>query len=148
MKLAERFVILTCFKLNQCSVSYYLLKLFSYAKEAMKMGSRKTNVLFRDLKKTYPMVDRAEGVYLYDSEGKRYIDGSGGAIVVDIGHGVDEVLDRIFEQAKKICSAHTSQFTNEAQEKLANKVRRIGVERDDHSASSSLSCRNGKSIEI
>jgi adenosylmethionine-8-amino-7-oxononanoate aminotransferase len=86
------------------------------------MTNRRTKVLFRDLKKIYPVVDRAEGIYLYDSEGKRYIDGSGGAIVVHIGHGVKEVLDRIFEQAKKICFAHTSQFTNEAQEKLADKI--------------------------
>lgn len=86
------------------------------------MAKRKARVLFRDLRKAYPVVDRAEGIYLYDSEGKRYIDGSGGAIVVDIGHGVKEVLDRIIEQARKICFAHTSQFTNEALDKLADKL--------------------------
>ena len=49
------------------------------------------------------MIERAEGIYLYDSNGKRYIDGSGGsAAVTSIGHGVQEVIDAAVEQMKKV----------------------------------------------
>jgi acetylornithine/succinyldiaminopimelate/putrescine aminotransferase len=38
-------------------------------------------VFYRNLKKSYPVVDRGEGVYIYDTQGKQYIDGSGGPAV-------------------------------------------------------------------
>ena len=37
------------------------------------------HVFYRNLRKAYPMADRAEGVYIWDTAGKRYLDGSGGA---------------------------------------------------------------------
>jgi adenosylmethionine-8-amino-7-oxononanoate aminotransferase len=89
----------------------------------MKTGIQKTDhVLYRDPQKTYPVVDRAEGIYLFDKKGKRFIDGSGGAMVVTIGHGVGEILDAMVEQAKKVSYAYTNQFTNEPQIQLAEKV--------------------------
>jgi len=50
---------------------------------------------------THPEIVRAEGVYLYDREGKAYLDGSGGAIVVNAGHGIGSIAQAISEQAAK-----------------------------------------------
>lgn len=62
-----------------------------------------SSVLFRDLGRSYPLIERAEGIYLFDSNGKRYIDGSGGsAVVTSIGHGVQEVIDAAIAQMKKV----------------------------------------------
>ncbi len=69
---------------------------------------------YRNLRKYYPAVDRGEGVYIWDTEGNRYIDGSGGACVVSIGHGVQEIRMAIAEQAERISFAHGSHFTSEA----------------------------------
>lgn len=76
-------------------------------------------VFYRNLKKVYPVVDRAEGVYIWDMDGKQYIDGSGGACVVTIGHGVSEVIEAMSAQAKRICFAHGSHFTSEAAKECA-----------------------------
>jgi len=65
------------------------------------------------------MVERGEGVYLYDTEGRRYLDGSGGAIVVNIGHGVREVAEAIGEQAAQVAYAHGTMFTSRPLEEYA-----------------------------
>src|SRR5512146_1645405 len=46
-----------------------------------------TNVLYRKLTKPFPKIVRGEGVFLFDEDGKRYLDGSGGAYVANLGHG-------------------------------------------------------------
>jgi adenosylmethionine-8-amino-7-oxononanoate aminotransferase len=80
------------------------------------------HVFYRNLRKSYPIVDRGEGVYIYDSKGKQYIDGSGGAAVVGIGHGVKEITEAMIEQARKISFAHGSHFTSQATINLASKL--------------------------
>lgn len=82
----------------------------------------KDHVFYRNVKKFYPTAERAEGVYIYDTEGKRYLDGSGGAVVVGIGHGVQEVADAMLRQAGRIAFAHGSQFTTAAAVELAAKL--------------------------
>ena len=89
------------------------------------MLSQETKVIYRDLHRTYPTIVRGEGIYLYDEAGNRYIDGSGGsAAVTAIGHGVEEVVRAIAEQADRIAYAPTHAFTTEAIEECA----RITVE--------------------
>lgn len=56
------------------------------------------------------MMDRAEGIYLWDSAGKRYIDGPGGMWCVQIGYGRREMADAIAAQVMKL--PYTSPFTN------------------------------------
>lgn len=80
------------------------------------------HVFYRSPKKFYPTADRAEGIYIYDTDGKRYIDGSGGAVVVGIGHGVKEVADAMLGQAGRVAFAHGSQFTTAAAVELASKL--------------------------
>ncbi|MGB9699936.1 MAG: aspartate aminotransferase family protein [Thermodesulfobacteriota bacterium] len=83
------------------------------------------HVFHRNLKKDYPVVDRGEGIYLIDREGKKYIDGSGGAAVVGIGHGVKEITDAMVKQAEKVSFVHSSQFTSQAAIDLAEKLVRL-----------------------
>ncbi len=68
---------------------------------------------------TYPEIVRGEGVYLWDREGRRYLDGSGGAIVVTVGHGVPEIADAIRQQAVRAPYVHGTQFTSTPMEELA-----------------------------
>lgn len=78
-----------------------------------------TSVFHRSPAKTYPKAVRGEGVYIYDSDGKRYLDGSAGALVVNIGHGVRRIADVMAEQCRTLAFAHGSQFTTEPLERLA-----------------------------
>lgn len=84
--------------------------------------SNNDHVFYRSPRKFYPTAERAEGIYIYDAEGKRYLDGSGGAVVVGIGHGVKEVSEAMTRQASRIAFAHGSQFTTEAAIELAAKL--------------------------
>ncbi len=79
-------------------------------------------VFYRNPLHDYPMAVRGEGVYLYDSDGKQYLDGSGGAAISCLGHGNRAVIDAIKTQAEKLAFAHTMFFTNQPQEELANKL--------------------------
>src|SRR5438477_13172808 len=83
----------------------------------------KTNVIYRDLNNAYPTIVRGEGIYLFDNAGNRWIDGSGGsAAVTAIGHGVDEIVDAIAAQAKKLAYAPMHVFSTEAIEECARLV--------------------------
>ena len=70
----------------------------------------------------YPVVKDGKGVYLFDKEGKRYLDASSGAVTANIGHGVEEIIDAMMEQAEKVSFVYRSQFTSEAAEDLAEKI--------------------------
>lgn len=69
-----------------------------------------------------PVVKRANGVMVYDTDGKEYIDGCSGTICVNIGHGVPEVLDAIASQAQLVTFAHRSQFRNEPLAELSETI--------------------------
>jgi hypothetical protein len=79
-------------------------------------------VLYRDLTKVYPTIVRGEGVYLYDADGRRYLDAAGGAAVVTIGHGVREVVRAIADQAERVAYTYIAQFTNEPLKMLAERL--------------------------
>jgi adenosylmethionine-8-amino-7-oxononanoate aminotransferase len=80
------------------------------------------HVFYRNSRKSYPTAARGDGIYIYDSTGKRYIDGSAGAAVVGIGHGVKEIAQAMVRQAEKIAFAHGSHFTSQAVIDLADKL--------------------------
>nr|WP_278254680.1 aspartate aminotransferase family protein [Bacillus pumilus] len=71
------------------------------------------------LNQHYPVAVKGEGIYLYDRDGKKYIDGSSGAVTASIGHGIREIVDAMTEQAEKVSFTYRSQFTNEPAEELA-----------------------------
>jgi adenosylmethionine-8-amino-7-oxononanoate aminotransferase len=76
------------------------------------------HVLHRS-KSTPPIATRGEGIYLFDADGRRYIDACGGAAVSCVGHGHPAVLDAMAEQAARLEYAHTGFFTTDAAEGLA-----------------------------
>ena len=63
---------------------------------------------------------RGEGPYLFDTEGRRYLDGSGGAAVSCLGHSDPDVIGAIQAQVGQLAYAHTSFFTSEPAEQLAD----------------------------
>src|SRR5437764_2738068 len=67
----------------------------------------------------YPVAVRSEGVYIYDENGKRYLDGSGGAVAVSIGHSVPRVTEDICRTLSCLSYTHTSHFRTQPGEKLA-----------------------------
>ncbi len=68
----------------------------------------------------FPTAVRAEGVHVWDQEGRRYIDAAGGALVVNVGHGVREVADAVAEQVRRVAYVHGSELTSEPMEALAD----------------------------
>jgi adenosylmethionine-8-amino-7-oxononanoate aminotransferase len=77
------------------------------------------HVFHRSTRERPPIAVRAEGIFLFDAEGRRYIDACGGAAVSCLGHGHPAVLVAMREQASRIEYAHTGFFTTEAAEDLA-----------------------------
>ncbi|SLN29659.1 aspartate aminotransferase family protein [Oceanibacterium hippocampi] len=78
-----------------------------------------SNVFHRSCHGSLPVAVGGEGVYLIDSTGKRYLDGSGGAAVSCLGHGHPAVIEAIQKQVGSLAFAHTGFFTNEPAEELA-----------------------------
>ncbi len=72
-----------------------------------------SSVFWRDLKSPPLKVERGEGVYLYDAEGKRYLDAASGAAVCSLGHGNGEIAAALKEQAEELNYAHMSGFFSE-----------------------------------
>lgn len=79
-----------------------------------------THVFHRAPKDRYPVAVRGDGVYVVDREGKRYLDASGGAAVSCLGHSDREVIDAVKAQMERLPFAHTSFFSNEPMEALAD----------------------------
>ena len=76
-------------------------------------------VFHRNPRLQYPTAVAGDGPYLIDANGKRYLDGSCGAAVSCLGHSDHEVRDAIKQQLDRLAFAHTSFFTNEPMEALA-----------------------------
>ena len=77
----------------------------------------------RNLRKNFPVAVRGEGSWIISADGRRFLDASGQAAVVSIGHGVAEIGRAMAEQSAQIAFAHTSQFHTEPAEKLAQRLR-------------------------
>ena len=67
-----------------------------------------------------PTAVAGEGCWLTDTKGQRYLDASGGAAVSCLGHSAKPVLDAICQQLQQLAYAHTSFFTTEPAEQLAD----------------------------
>ena len=81
-----------------------------------------THVLQRQIHHRYPLAVGGEGVFLIDSEGRRYIDASGGAAVSCLGHQHPSVIAAMHAQLDRLAYAHTSFFTTEVAEELADEL--------------------------
>src|SRR5947208_850581 len=86
------------------------------------MGVSKSRVLHRSLRETPPKAVGGEGVWLIGEDGRRILDASGGAAVSCLGHQHPRVLEAMAQQASKLAYAHTSFFSSEPAEALADKL--------------------------
>lgn len=80
------------------------------------------HVFHRHAAAAYPTAARGDGVYVVDSDGKRYLDASGGAAVSCLGHSHPAVIEAIKAQVDKLAYAHSGFFTNDAMEALADRL--------------------------
>jgi adenosylmethionine-8-amino-7-oxononanoate aminotransferase len=83
------------------------------------LALQNSHVLHR-AKTAPPRAARAAGAYIYDAQGKAYFDGSGGAAVSCLGHNHPRVMAAMRAQMETLDYAHTSFFTNDAMERLAD----------------------------
>lgn len=81
-----------------------------------------SHIFHRDWSKSYPIASRGEGIYLFDENGRRYIDAIGGVHVTTIGHGVREVATAMAEQAMQVAFPYAGAFSTRAELELAERV--------------------------
>jgi len=82
----------------------------------------RSNVFYRNLRRRFPRIVRGEGCYLFDADGRRYLDGVGGAFVANLGHGVPEIPAAIAAQAGRIAYLNGTGFTHDPVEQLGAEV--------------------------
>lgn len=76
----------------------------------------------RDWEFDYPVAVKGQGVWIWDQDGRRYLDGCAGANVTGIGHGVAEIATTMAEQAETIAFVPPAHFLNEPTLKLADRL--------------------------
>jgi len=81
---------------------------------------KNSNIFPRHSSYDLPNAVGGDGCYIIDEKGKRYLDASGGAAVSCLGHSDKTIQKAIIEQTEKLAFAHTSFFTSEPAELLAN----------------------------
>ena len=84
-----------------------------------RIERNESHVFHRRLDRPLPEAVSAKGVWIYDSDGKKYLDASGGAHCVTVGHGRREVVEAIARQASAVAYVHGPRFTTKAVEELA-----------------------------
>lgn len=84
--------------------------------------SKDSSALFYQSHNPRPFLDRGEGIYLFDENGKRYIDGSSGAMVSNIGHSNPRVLAKMKAQMDKATFGYRLHFRTHPSEDLAAKT--------------------------
>lgn len=79
-----------------------------------------SHIIHRNLKSQPLLASGAKGVHIFDSQGKAYLDACGGAAVSCLGHAHPDVLAAMHAQIDKLAYAHTSFFTSDVSEELAD----------------------------
>jgi adenosylmethionine-8-amino-7-oxononanoate aminotransferase len=86
-----------------------------------------SHLLKPQLGERLPSLARAEGTWVWDTAGNRYLDGSSGAVVVSLGHAHPEVLSTLREQSERLTYTVRSQFTSEPAERLADRLAELAA---------------------
>jgi adenosylmethionine-8-amino-7-oxononanoate aminotransferase len=79
-----------------------------------------SHVFPRHTKISPPRAVSGSGCYIYDANGKAYLDGSGGAAVSCLGHGDQDIIAAVQHQTERLAFAHTGFFTSDPAEALAD----------------------------
>ncbi len=80
------------------------------------------NVFPRRLDKKLLVAKKAQGIFIEDENKKQYMDASGGAIVVNAGHGRQAIAKAVYDQILSHDYIHPTMFTTEPVEKLARSL--------------------------
>ncbi|EGJ19682.1 hypothetical protein RSWS8N_16019 [Cereibacter sphaeroides WS8N] len=80
------------------------------------------HIFGRSTRGSLPVAAEGEGCYILDAEGRRYLDGSGGAAVSCLGHSNAAVRAALHDQLDRLAFAHTGFFTSEPAERLADRL--------------------------
>ncbi len=91
-----------------------------------------THVFHRQLRTAPPLAVGGHGAWLVDAAGNEYLDASGGAAVSCLGHGHADVRAAMHAQIDRLAYAHTSFFTSEPAEALAEKLVRTAPPGTSH----------------
>jgi len=91
-----------------------------------------SHVFHRHLRHTPPVAVSASGMFIRDAQGRDYLDASGGAAVSSLGHGHPDVIAAMHAQIDRLAYAHTSFFTTEVAEQLADELVRTAPEGVSH----------------
>lgn len=87
------------------------------------MSNDTGTVFYAQPKRSHPLVERGDGIYLYDENGRRYIDGTSGIAVVNVGHGRSEIANAMKRQAERVSYAAPNMFSNRPAEQLAGRLK-------------------------
>ena len=79
-----------------------------------------SHVFYRHTRFEPPVAVRGDGPYVIDSEGRRYLDASGGAAVSSLGHSHPRIIEAVKRQLDTLAFAHTGFFTSAPAEALAD----------------------------
>jgi len=93
---------------------------------------RESHILHRQLRGNYPLAAASAGCWITDAEGRKYLDASGGAAVSCLGHAHPDVLAAMHAQIDRIAYAHTSFFSTEVAEQLADALIRSAPQGMSH----------------
>ena len=77
------------------------------------MKVTESKVFYRNFNKRLSTIVRGKGIYLYDKDGRKYIDACSGSVSANLGHGNEEIAETIGKQAATLAYTHMHSFTNE-----------------------------------
>ncbi|OGR11388.1 MAG: aminotransferase [Desulfobacterales bacterium RIFOXYA12_FULL_46_15] len=81
-----------------------------------------SNPLFYQTASSMPVVSKAHGIYIWDESGKKYIDACSGAVICNIGHNDEKVIEAVSIQSKSVFFTYRTQFENRPALDLAVKL--------------------------
>lgn len=96
------------------------------------MPDKKPVLLTRNLRGTPKRIVEAKGCYLTDEGGKKYLDAAGGVAVVNIGHGVEEVAEAMYQQALKVDFVYGGSVVADSRTELGDRLARFAPEGMGH----------------
>ncbi len=88
----------------------------------MEHAFPESRVFYRKLRRDYPLAVAADGCWIVDESGRRYLDAAGGAVVANLGHSLAEIADRVAAEIRTLGYVNGTQFTHAAVEDLAREL--------------------------
>jgi len=81
-----------------------------------------SRVFYRKLRRNYPLAVAADGCWIVDEAGRRYLDAAGGAVVANLGHSLAEIAECVAAEIRTLGYVNGTQFTHAAVEELAREL--------------------------